>query len=173
MLANKFISFGKIALVSGIILTANSWFESTTQSWGLSASKAVASEYSNNSDITSSEQEIESIESLLDANIQAYQEEDLDRVMNTMHPNSPSNSEVKQISEYAFEYYDISYEKNSFEVVSLSDSDAIVRITQTARTMQSSDFKNNRTTSLQTLKKYNGQWKFFGFIGVENVEYLN
>ena len=119
-----------------------------------------------------SDRDLESIENLIFDSIQAYNQEDIQAVMDSIHPSSPTRQDTQEMSEYAFLMYDLNYETNDLEIVEISPSEIVVRITLTTIKIDGPEFNDNRSVSLQTLRKYNGEWKFFDLVGIETVEYL-
>ena len=119
-----------------------------------------------------SSQDRVSIEKLLNENLQAYKSENLTALMDSVHPDSPAREQTEEFSKMAFAMYDIDYEYNNLEIIELSESDATIKLTQTTRKISGPDFKNNRATSIQTLKKHNGKWKFFNLLAITDIEYL-
>jgi hypothetical protein len=120
-----------------------------------------------------SNQEIDLIESLLIESDRAFNQEDLKAVMDLMHPDSPIGEDLQKIYDYSFNLYDFDYQNDSFEVLTISKSEATIRVTQTAKKISGPEFTDNQTISIQSLKKHNGQWKFFNLLQVEEIKYLN
>ena len=114
-----------------------------------------------------------SIEKLLKENLKAYKTEDIEALMASIHPDSPVRAHTEEFSKIAFSMYDVDYEYNNLEILELSESEATIKITQTTKKIKGSNFKDNRATSIQSLKKYNGEWKFFDLLAITDIEYLN
>ena len=114
-----------------------------------------------------------SIEKLLKDNLLAYKEENITALMDSVHPDSPARAQTEEFSKIAFDMYDIDYEYTNLEIIEISESEATIQVTQTTKKINGPDFKDNRATSIQTLKKYDGKWKFFNLLAITNIEYLN
>ena len=121
---------------------------------------------------TQNNRDVIAIEKLLKKNLKAYKEEDLTALMNSIHPDSPIRSYTEEFSRIAFSMYDVDYEYNNLEILELSESAATIKITQVTKKVSGSGFKDNRATSIQSLKKHNGEWKFFDLIAITDLEYL-
>ena len=90
-----------------------------------------------------------------------------------MHPDFPLLPEIANMMEKLILTYDFDYEYENVEILELSENEAKVKITQTTRKVGGdAEFQDNRTVVIQTLKKYNGEWKFFAVPQILTVEYL-
>lgn len=139
----------------------------------ITSDRAIALDNQNIYIAQNKSQDRASIEKLLKENLKAYQTEDLNKLMDSIHPNSPVREQTEELSQMAFSLYDLEHQYSNLEIIELSDSEATIQVTQTVKKISGSDFKDNRVTSIQILKKYNGQWKFFDLLAIENIEYLN
>lgn len=116
---------------------------------------------------------IQSIKKLLIESIKASEAEDIEAGMAMMHPDFPLLSDIANMMEELILTYDFDYEYDNVEILEVSENEAKVKITQTTRKVAGdAEFRDNRTVVIQTLKKYNGEWKFFAVPQILNIEYL-
>ena len=117
-------------------------------------------------------QDVIAIKQLLYENIEAAEQEDIETYMTTIDKNSPSREQNRMLMEWIFDSYDLNYVIEEYEIVSIADDTARVKIIQTTTKVAGADFKDNRLTGVHILKKTEDQWKFFE-IEINNIEYLN
>jgi hypothetical protein len=67
---------------------------------------------------------------------------------------------------------DLSYRLDSYDVLSLDDTHARVRVTQTTTKVSGPAFKNNRVTMTDDLVKQDGKW-LISTSTPEKVDYLD
>ena len=61
-----------------------------------------------------------------------------------------------------FEIYDLQHSLIETKVLKISGDEARVRTTQEARRLSGPEnYRDNRSTTVHTLKKYKGQWRIF------------
>lgn len=133
------------------------------------ASEIITSTVDNNID----PKIIAAIKSLLLESLEAAEAEDIEAGMATMHPDSAFLTELKNMTEQIMAIYDFDYEYDNFEIMEILGDEAKVKITQTTRKIGGeAEFRDNRTVVIQTLKKHNGEWKFFNLPEIINIEYL-
>lgn len=173
MFLNNFKRYRNTAIIICSLLTINTLNNSSDRFAVASADRAIALDNQNIYIAQNKDQDKASIEKLIDYSIKVYETEDINALMTLMHPNSPIKSETEEISKIAFSMYDLDHEYSNLEILELSDTEATIQMTQTTKKLSGSDFKDNRVTSIQTLRKHNGQWKFFDLLSVQNIEYLN
>ena len=111
-------------------------------------------------------------ESVIRANLEFFNLEDLDGTMSTVHPESPSYKQTEEIVEELFKIYDINSKYEKLEVVKKNDNEAEVNFVQLTTKIKGPEFKNNRLTGKHLLKKYKNSWKIFSTETI-NVTYLN
>lgn len=120
----------------------------------------------------SSKKEYKTPESLIEANAAYMNEEDLEGVMSTVHPKSPSYDGVEAMAKQIFERYDLNYKIENIKVLEQNDKEAKVEFTQITTKIKGPDFKNNKTTGIHTLRKDGDSWKIYS-TEMTNVEFLN
>ncbi|MBN8209871.1 DUF2628 domain-containing protein [Bacillus sp. NTK071] len=115
------------------------------------------------------------ISKLIDHNIQALQDEDIDSYMSTIYKDSSSEDDYNQTLELLstmFDEFDLNQEVTGMTFLSINENEAKVRLTQTTTLLEGADFRDNKSILIHTLKKQNGQWKFLKS-EVESIEYLD
>lgn len=120
------------------------------------------------SDLTPEEQAAKEV---VERNMQAYENEDIQGVRDTTHPESPAYDQTVQVAQVTFEEYDLSYELE-VESVEVDGEEARVEVIQTTRKESGPTFQDNRIEATHVLRKYNGEWRIYNTL-IENVEYLN
>ncbi|SFQ51673.1 Protein of unknown function [Psychrobacillus psychrotolerans] len=116
--------------------------------------------------------EIEVIE-VLENNMQALESEHVDDYMATVYIDEDQTiyEETKKMVKDLFASFDLAYEMNDFEFLSISEQEVKVRVTQTTTLIKGENFHNNESVLTHTLKRQKEQWKFSGS-EVESVNYL-
>ncbi|HEX9253532.1 MAG TPA: hypothetical protein VF870_14905 [Ignavibacteriaceae bacterium] len=120
----------------------------------------------------SSKKEYKTPESVIEANAAYMNDEDLEGVMTTVHPKSPSYDGVETMAKQIFERYDLNYKIENIRVLEQNDNEAKVEFTQVTTKIKGPDFKNNKTTGIHTLRKDGDSWKIYS-TEMTNVEFLN
>lgn len=120
----------------------------------------------------SSKKEYKTPESLINANAEYMNEEDLEGVMTTVHPKSPNYAATEAMAKQIFDRYDLNYKIENIKVLEENDKEAKVEFTQITTKIKGKDFKNNKATGIHTLKKDGDSWKVYSTEMV-NVEFLD
>jgi hypothetical protein len=120
----------------------------------------------------SSKKEYKTPESLINANAEYMNEEDLGGVMTTVHPKSPNYAATEAMAKQIFDRYDLNYKIENIKVLEENDKEAKVEFTQVTTKIKGKDFKNNKATGIHTLKKDGDSWKVYSTEMV-NVEFLD
>lgn len=109
----------------------------------------------------------EEIIAVIKENLEATKLEDKERVMATIHKDSPQYGSTVQGLEFVFANYDLEFNLEKAEVIEVSESDAKVYYVQTTRAIAGPGFTNKKDEGIHHLKKYKGEWKIF------ETEYIN
>ena len=120
----------------------------------------------------SSDKEYKTPEELIKANAAYMNEEDLEAVMTTVHPKSPSYPATESMAKQIFERYDLNYKIENIKILEQNNKEAKVEFTQITTKIKGKDFKNNKTTGIHTLRKEGDSWKVYS-TEMTNVEFLN
>jgi len=94
-------------------------------------------------------------------NINATTSEDKERVLATIHEDSPQRNSTVQGMEYVFSNYDLEYILEQAEVIEIKGDEAKVHYIQTSRALQGTGFANMRAEGIHHLKKSGHAWKIF------------
>jgi hypothetical protein len=111
-------------------------------------------------------------EEVIQANIDYMNSEDLDGVMSTIHPESPSFNTTENLAKQLFKIYDLNYKIEKVEVTSESDQEATVNFTQLTTKISGPQFRNNRIQGTHTVRKDGDSWKLYS-TKILNTEFLN
>ncbi|MDY6771106.1 MAG: hypothetical protein SV186_04075 [Candidatus Nanohaloarchaea archaeon] len=109
---------------------------------------------------------------VLHQNVQAYNQENLSLLRQTMHPRSPAVNATMQQSRQVFSIYDLQARLTNVTVLSVNRTTARVRVTQVTHKLSGPQFRDNRVTAVHTLKRYNGEWRIYTS-KTESIEYLD
>jgi hypothetical protein len=110
--------------------------------------------------------------SVIQENIKAMNDKDLDRMMATIDEQSPSFDQTKQVAKKLFEMYDLKYDLDSLKVITQTDDEARVECVQTTTKLKGPAFRDNKIAFVHSLKKSDGNWKIY-FSKVMRLDYLN
>lgn len=122
------------------------------------------------SEHTPESEEIEIIDAL-NSNLKALQDEDLDLVKETMHPESPFYEATILYAEKIFERYDLKYELLKYNLDKINSGEAFVSFSQTTKKLNGPEFRDNKITGTHTFRKESGEWKIYS-TKVEKIEYM-
>ncbi len=105
-------------------------------------------------------------------NIRAMNDRDLDKAMATIDDQSPSYEQTKQVAKRLFEMYDLKYALDSVKVIMKTDDEARVECIQTTTKVRGPAFRDNKIYFVHTLRKSDGTWKIY-YSKVKKIDYLN
>ncbi len=94
-------------------------------------------------------------------NFKAYEQEDIEKVMKTVHSKSPGFEATKQFSSQVFPVYEIKYELLSFKYITVEGEYALARVKQKTAKISGPEFKDNVIDSIVIFKQEAGQWKLW------------
>lgn len=103
----------------------------------------------------------ETPEELVNANIKYMNEEDLDAVMTTVHPDSPSYPATEAMAKQIFDRYDLNFKIENIKLIEENETEAKVEFTQLTTKNKGPEFHNNRIVGIHTLKKDGNSWKVY------------
>lgn len=113
---------------------------------GCSASKKISPE--------------DAIKKVVQDNITAMNEENLDKYMATIDMNSSVAENTRDMLKNLFSVYDLKSEIQDIKVKNLTDTTADVECVQITKKINGPEFMNNKISILHHMKKINGEWKF-------------
>jgi hypothetical protein len=95
-------------------------------------------------------------------NLKAMEKKDMDGVMATIHPDSPSYGSTKDVLLDLFKKYDLRFTLTGLEIVSATPEEVKVRfMQQTERLSGPEDLQSSRCEVVHTLRKDHGKWKIY------------
>ena len=112
------------------------------------------------------------LKQVLTENFDAYQKEEIFRVLPTVHTLSPAYKSTKDIASKIFPAYDLNYELVSFKYLLTDDKYAIARVSQKTTKVSGPAFRNNLLDLIVIFKQEKGQWKLWSQIVLE-IEFIN
>ncbi len=98
---------------------------------------------------------------VINENLAATQAEDKERVLKTIHKDSPQMRSTKEGMDYVFDHYDMEYNLEKAEVIQVNDQEAKVYYVQTTQARSGQGFQPMRAAGIHILKKEDGKWKIF------------
>lgn len=107
-------------------------------------------------------------------NLYYAQVEDLAGYMRTIHDDSPARADTLSVMQMIFNEFNLSYQIVTYQILSISKDSADVRVVLDTRKVSGElPFRDNRLTTVHTLKKSeDGKWKIY-YSEMEDVQYLN
>ena len=93
--------------------------------------------------------------------LEAGNKEDLYGYLETIDSKSQGYSQVKSQLQKLFSIYDLRTQCENIKVLSIKNGVASVRVTTTTRKISGPEFANNRTVTINKLRKVQGKWKLF------------
>ena len=99
-------------------------------------------------------------------------EEDLEAVMTTVHPKSPSYEGTEAMAKQIFNLYDLNFKLENIKILEQNDNEAKVEFTQVTTKINGNNFKNNKAAGIHTLRKDGDLWKIYS-TEMTNVEFLD
>jgi hypothetical protein len=109
---------------------------------------------------------------VLTENLAAYNVEDIDRYMNTIHSSSPGYHQTRDAMQEMSGIFDLTARWDKAQVEEISQREARVSFSLTTRKLAGPAFRDNRIDGVMILRPQDGQWKIYNQV-VDNVEYLN
>jgi hypothetical protein len=99
---------------------------------------------------------------VLQQNLDATQNEDVEAVLETIHEDSPQLSSTKGGMDYVFKNYDMKYELEDVKFISITIEEVKAIYQQTTKSVSGAGFTNTRSIGIHTLmKSKDGNWKIF------------
>jgi hypothetical protein len=120
----------------------------------------------------SSDKYYASPEEVIQANIDYMNTENLDGVLSTIHPDSPSYKITEDIAKKLFQLYDLKYTLEKIEVTDDNGQQATVNFTQLTTKINGPEFRNDRIKGKHIVRKDGDSWKIYS-TQVLDTEFLN
>lgn len=115
----------------------------------------------------------EEIRAVIQTQYEAFENGDIDRYMETMHPESPIYDNTQRQLESLFEQFSpeiLTVDLTIESVEMLSEERAEAEVVQTTRA-DSEDFRDNRVTQVFEMRTYQAEWLFYNST-INDTEYL-
>lgn len=114
----------------------------------------------------------ELVRQVLEQNLVASQQEDIDAYMTTMHTQSLAWIPTKNQLEMTFSNFDLNYHLDSFDYVAEDNEYAYAKIWLKTTKNAGGAFNDNRLQALVVFKQEKGAWKIWSQANMQ-VKYLN
>jgi len=111
-------------------------------------------------------------EEVIQANIDYMTTENLDGVMSTIHPESPSFKTTENLAKQLFKIFNLNYKIEKLEVTNENEQEATVNFIQLTTKISGPQFKNNRIQGVHIVRKDGDSWKLYS-TKILNTEFLN
>lgn len=111
------------------------------------------------------------LQSVLLENFDAYEKEEIFRVLETIHTQSPAYIPTKDVSNQIFPDYDLKYEMVSFKYLMTDDEFALARVVQKTEKVSGPAFRNNVLDLIVVFKQEDNKWKLWSQV-ILGLEYL-
>jgi hypothetical protein len=120
------------------------------------------------------EEDKDQVVNVIKWNLYYAQAEDLSGFLRTIHDDSPARADTQNAMKMMFREFDLSYQLVDYEIISISNNSADIRVIQdTLKVAGELPFRDRRQTAVHTLKKStDGKWKIY-YSEMEDVYYYN
>lgn len=108
---------------------------------------------------------------LLHRQLELLEEENIGGFLATLHPDSPRYADTRAAIEPVFELYELDFELESVEVLTIDAGEARLRAVQVTRKVSGPELADTRLTAVHTLRKTSNGWKLYDS-AVESTEVL-
>ena len=110
---------------------------------------------------------------VLEKNLEALNNEDVDAYMSTISEESPAYDQTKELIGKIFEVYDLENKLvGKMKVIEIKEDTAKVEMTTTSKKISGPEYKDNKSTYVNLLKKYDDGWKIINTDLIE-TKYLD
>jgi ketosteroid isomerase-like protein len=105
------------------------------------------------------QQERKTLQALFKKHIQALNKEDLQAYLATLDPKSAQYQEAQAQTQKLFKEYDLKYEVETIEVISIGQQNAVVKMVATVKKIKGGSFTNSKIIAYNTLRKTSEGWR--------------
>jgi ketosteroid isomerase-like protein len=123
-----------------------------------SAANAVATDTAS-APAKNQQQERKVLQALFKKHIQALNKEDLQAYLATLDPKSAQYKEAQTQTQKLFKEYDLKYEVETIEVISIGQQNAVVKMVATVKKIKGGSFTNSKIIAYNTLRKTSEGWR--------------
>jgi hypothetical protein len=117
----------------------------------------------------------QALKKTVEENLTYSQQENLEKYMDTLYLSDKEAEFTRQQTKELFDNTDLDYKFESFKVKEFNKTTAkveVVQITKAKKINKGFQFRDNKTTSIHTLKRHDNKWKLSSTELVK-VEYLD
>lgn len=108
-----------------------------------------------------SQEEKNEIVAVIERNLEATEDEDIDAFSQTMYQDHPDYEVAVEETEQMFEQFDLEYELEILDVSMADDETATVEFEQKTTAENGEDFEDNIVTGVHEVRIEDGQWKIY------------
>lgn len=101
----------------------------------------------------------EELRSVVEENFSMAEAEDLEKYMDTTHPQSPTYQQTRKLIQQMMDRYDLDYELLSFNYIGEDGKYQLARVKQKTTNTSEAAFRDNITVNLWAFRKHDGEWK--------------
>jgi ketosteroid isomerase-like protein len=105
------------------------------------------------------QQERKVLQALFKKHIQALNKEDLQAYLATLDPKSAQYQEAQAQTQKLFKEYDLKYEVETIEVISIGQQNAVVKMVATVKKIKGGSFADSKIIAYNTLRKTSQGWR--------------
>jgi ketosteroid isomerase-like protein len=105
------------------------------------------------------QQERKILQALFKKHIQALNKEDLQAYLATLDPKSAQYKEAQAQTQKLFKEYDLKYEVETIEVISIGQQNAVVKMVATVKKIKGGSFADSKIIAYNTLRKTSQGWR--------------
>jgi ketosteroid isomerase-like protein len=105
------------------------------------------------------QQERKILQALFKKHIQALNKEDLQAYLATLDPKSAQYKEAQTQTQKLFKEYDLKYEVETIEVISIGQQNAVVKMIATVKKIKGGSFADSKIVAYNTLRKTSQGWR--------------
>jgi ketosteroid isomerase-like protein len=105
------------------------------------------------------QQERKTLQALFKKHIQALNKEDLQAYLATLDPKSAQYKEAQTQTQKLFKEYDLKYEVETIEVISIGQQNAVVKMVATVKKIKGGSFADSKIIAYNTLRKTSQGWR--------------
>jgi hypothetical protein len=123
-----------------------------------------------------SEEELDAFYNLIEWNLYYARAENLNGYRSTIHPGEPSNSDTQVQMAVIFREFDLAYNIEEWEILSMNTHSVQGRVVQVTRKLSGSQsFSNNRIEALHHLRQDStGAWKIYtSTLNEDSIEFFD
>ncbi|AEH46493.1 hypothetical protein [Parageobacillus thermoglucosidasius] len=106
---------------------------------------------------------------IIDDNLKAFDEGNVDKYMETIHTQSPLYEQSRKLVEEISKAYKLKTEISNVEVMEKSEKEAKVKFTQKTVKIEGPAFRDNEITGYHVLRPEKGTWKIYNTVMTKSV----